>query len=250
MKKYLFAILLSLCCASVLHARKLSITAASDLKFCLDLLMAEYQKGNPADTMQVTYGSSGKAFTQLQQGAPFDVYFSADIEYPRKLGIAGLTASEPKLYAVGRIVIWSSQEDVSKLSISDLSAERFSKIAIANPEHAPYGKRAEEALKGAGVWKSIESRLVLGENISQAAQFVQSGSAPVGILALSLVKSPAFAGKPYALIPSDLHQPLEQALVIMKRAKDNKLAADFVNYLFTKQARTVFSQYGFTLPGE
>lgn len=250
MKKYLVAILFSLCCATMLHAHTVSITAAADLKFCLDLLVTEYQKGHPADTIQVAYGSSGKAFTQLQQGAPFDLYFSADIEYPRKLGEAGLTASEPKLYAVGRIVLWSDKEDASKLTLKDLSAERFTKIAIANPEHAPYGKRAEEALKSAGVWKSVESRLVLGENISQTAQFVQSGNAPIGILALSLVKSPAFASKPYALIPSDLHQPLEQALVIMKRAKENKLAKDFVNYLFTKQARTIFAQYGFTLPGE
>ncbi len=250
MRTYFLTLLFFLFCSTALHARKVAITAAADLKFCLDLLVAEYQNAHPADTVQVSYGSSGKAFTQLQQGAPFDVYFSADIEYPRKLGEAGITASEAKLYAVGRIVIWSAQEDASKLAIQDLGAERFKKIAIANPEHAPYGKRAEEALKSAGVWTKVEGRLVLGENISQAAQFVQSLSAPVGILALSLVKSPAFAGKPYALIPSDLHQPLEQALVIMKRAKDNTLAKDFVGYLFTPQARGIFAQYGFTLPGE
>lgn len=250
MKKQLVAVLFVLCSITLLHARTVSITAAADLKFCMDLLVSDYQKGHPSDTVQVTYGSSGKAFTQLQQGAPFDLYFSADIEYPRKLGEAGLTASIPKLYAIGRIVIWSDKEDASKLTLKDLSASRFAKIAIANPEHAPYGRRAEEAMKATGIYDGIKDRLVLGENISQTAQFVQSGSAPIGILALSLVKSPAFAGKPYALIPDNLHKPLEQALVVMKRAKDNALAKEFVDYLFTKQARAIFVQYGFTLPEE
>lgn len=243
-------LLLALFGVMTLHARVLSITAASDLRFCLDLLISEYQTAHQSDTIQVTYGSSGKALTQLLQGAPFDLYFSADIEYPRQLSLAGLTAGEPKMYAVGRLVLWSNREDASKLTLKDLSAARFSKIAIANPEHAPYGKRAVESLKKAGLWPSIEKRLVLGENISQAAQFVQSGSAPIGILALSLVKSPAFSTQNYSLIPSDMHQPLEQALVLMKRAQENTLAHDFVNYLFSKAARSIFAQYGFTLPGE
>jgi len=232
------------------QASTVSITAASDLKFCLDLLVQEYGKTHSTDTIQVTYGSSGKAFTQIQQGAPYDLYFSADIEYPRKLAQAGLTASEPKLYAIGRIVLWSASEDASKLTLKSILDPRFTKIAIANPLHAPYGKRAEEALRKAGIWDSLQSRMVLGENISQAAQFVQSGSAPIGILALSLIKSPAFAGQGYYLIPANLHSPLEQALVILKHGEKNLLAADFVAYLFTPPARKVFAQYGFTLPGE
>jgi molybdate transport system substrate-binding protein len=236
--------------SALLHARTVNIAAASDLKFCLDLLVADFRTGHPADTILVTYGSSGKTFTQLQQGAPFDLYFSADIEYPRKLVEAGLTAGEPRLYAVGRIVLWSDGEDASRLTLQELAADRFSKIAIANPLHAPYGKRAEEALKNAGLYPLVARRLVFGENIAQTAQFVQSGNAPIGILALSVVKSPACAGKPYSLIPADLHQPLEQALVIMKRAKDNTLAKDYVDFLFTKKARTIFARYGFTLPGD
>jgi molybdate transport system substrate-binding protein len=238
------------CLSASLHARTVNIAAASDLKFCLDLLVADYRTGAPDDTILVTYGSSGKMFTQLQQGAPFDIYFSADIEYTRKLVEAGFAAGQPSLYAVGRIVLWSGSEDASRLTLQELAANRFSKIAIANPLHAPYGKRAEEALKNAGVYPLVASCLVFGENIAQAAQFVQSGNAPIGILALSLVKAPAFAGKPYYLIPADLHQPLEQGLVIMKRAKNNDLAKDFVTYLFTKKARTIFTRYGFTLPGD
>lgn len=231
-------------------AQSLSVTAAADLKFCLDLLVKEYRKTHANADVQVTYGSSGKAFTQIQQGAPFDVYFSADVEYPNKLAEAGLTASKPRLYALGRIVLWSAKEDASKLPIKDLGQDRFAKVAIANPLHAPYGKRAEEALRKAGVWGSVQPKLVLGENIAQAAQFVQSGSAPIGILALSLVKSPAFAGQGYSLVPENLHSPLEQAVVILKRGEKNPLATDFVNYLFTLPARKIFEQYGFTLPGK
>jgi molybdate transport system substrate-binding protein len=250
MKTFIYSAFMLVSLSALLHARTVNIAAASDLKFCLDLLVADYRTGAPADSILVTYGSSGKTFTQLRQGAPFDIYFSADIEYPRKLSGAGLTTGEPRLYAVGRIVLWSDREDASKLTLQELAADRFSKIAIANPLHAPYGKRAEEALKSAGVYPLVASRLVFGENIAQAAQFVQSGNAPIGILALSLVKTPACAGKPYYLIPTNLHQPLEQGLVIMKRAKNNDLARDFVMYLFTKKARTIFAQYGFTLPGE
>lgn len=229
---------------------KLAITAAADLKFCLDLLVQDFKKSRPEADIQVTYGSSGKAFTQLKQGAPFDLYFSADVEYPNKLVEAGLTAGKPRLYALGRIVLWSAGEDASKLDIRDLGDLRFTKIAIANPLHAPYGRRAEDALRRAGIWENVRSRLVLGENIAQAAQFVQSGSAPVGILALSLVKSPAFAGKAYRLIPDSLHSPLEQALVVMKRAEKNPLAVAFVDYLFQPQARRIFERYGFALPKE
>lgn len=229
---------------------KLAITAAADLKFCLDLLVQDFKKSRPEADIQVTYGSSGKAFTQLKQGAPFDLYFSADVEYPNKLVEAGLTAGKPRLYALGRIVLWSAGEDASKLDIRDLGDSRFTKIAIANPLHAPYGKRAEEALRRAGIWENVRSRLVLGENIAQAAQFVQSGSAPVGILALSLVKSPAFAGQGCSLIPDSLHSPLEQALVVLKRAEKNPLAVEFVDYLFQPQARRIFERYGFALPKE
>jgi molybdate transport system substrate-binding protein len=230
-------------------AEKLSVVAASDLKFCLDLLVDQYEKAHPGSTIQVTYGSSGKAFSQIQQGAPYDVYFSADVEYPNKLAAAGKTASTPKLYAIGRLVLWSAKEDASKLRLPSLMDARFHKIAIANPTHAPYGKKAEEVLRNAKLWDSLQPRLVLGENISQAAQFVQSGSAPIGILALSLVKSPAFAGQRYYLIPSQYHTPLEQAVVILKRAESNPLATDFVKYIFTPPARKIFETYGFTLPG-
>lgn len=239
-----------LCLTVNAKAQSLSITAAADLKFCLDKVVDSYKKEHPKADIQVGYGSSGKAFAQLQQGAPFDLFFSADIEYPRKLVEAGLAEGKPQLYAIGRIVLWSATEDASRLTLKDLANPRFAKVAIANPEHAPYGKRAQEALTRSKVWDALQPRLVLGENIAQTAQYVQSGAAPIGILALSLVKSPAFEGKPYLLIPDSLHAPLEQACVRMKRAKDNALAGDFLDYLKSPKARKLFVDYGFVLPGE
>lgn len=234
--------------ALTVSAEKVAIVAAADLKFCLDSIVTEFSKSNRGAEIQVTYGSSGKAFTQIQQGAPFDLYFSADVEYPRKLAQAGLTATPPQLYALGRIVLWSAKEDASKLSIRSIANAKYSRVAIANPLHAPYGKRAEEALRKAGLWEVLKERLVMGENIAQTAQFVQSGSAPIGILALSLVKGPAFAAQPYLLIPDSLHAPLEQAVVLLKRAEANQTARAFQEFLFQPQARRIFDAYGFTLP--
>ena len=236
--------------ASFATAEKITVTAASDLKFCLDSVIKEYKKSHKDADIQVAYGSSGKAYTQIQQGAPFDLYFSADVEYPNKLSEAGLTASSPRLYALGRIVLWSASEDASKLTVQNLVQPRFVKIAIADPRHAPYGRRAEEVFRKLGLWEQIQPKLVLGENIAQTAQFVQSGGVSVGVLALSLVKSPIFSGKGYYLIPENLHSRLEQAVVILKRAEKNPLATDFVNYVFTTPARRIFEQYGFTLPKE
>lgn len=244
------SILAILCLGLIADAGKISIAAAADLKFCLDSLVQEYRKVHATDEIQVTYGSSGKAFTQIQQGAPFDVFFSADVEYPNKLAEAGLAASKPRLYALGRIVLWSATEDASKLDLRSLAQARFAKVAIANPSHAPYGKRAEEALRRSGLWDVVRPKLVMGENIAQTAQFVQSGNASIGILALSLVKSPAFSGQGYSLVPESLHSPLEQAVVILKRAERNPLATDFVDFLFTVPARKVFQRYGFSLPEE
>jgi molybdate transport system substrate-binding protein len=246
MLKSLFFI--SLISAILLPAQTIQIAAASDLKFCLDELIREYSARNTNKKISVTYGSSGKFFTQIQQGAPFDIYFSADIEYPKKLYEAGLTTAEPVLYAIGRLVLWSSAEDASKLTLQDLKASRFTKIAIANPDHAPYGKGAQEAIVKSRIYEDIKHRLVYGDNISQTAQFVQSGSVPIGIIALSLVNNPAFIKQPYYLIPSKHHTPLEQAFVLLKKSETYPLVLDFVHFLSTPHAKSIFTKYGFLLP--
>jgi len=233
------------------HAEKITVAAAADLKFAMDEIVSEFSKTHPADEISVVYGSSGKFNTQIQQNAPFDMFFSADIAFPRELVKAGLAASDVRPYAVGRLVLWSPSMDASKMTLASLVDPKITRVAIANPRHAPYGQRAEEALRAAGVWDKVEPKLVYGENIAATAQYVQTGAAQIGLIALSLAVNPELAGKGgYALIDDKLHSPLEQGYVITKRAADNALAKRFGEYMSTKPARAVMVKYGFVLPAE
>ena len=231
-----------------LQAQTVKVAAAADLRYAMDELVKTYKTNNPKVEIEVVYGSSGNAFTQISNGAPFDIYFSADILYPQKLKESGLTLSEPKLYAIGRIVLWSATIDVSK-GLAVLSEKPDIKIATANPEHAPYGQRAVESLKYYNVYNTVEKQLIFGENISQAAQFCLTGNADAGLLALSLVLSPAMSSQgKYFLIDEKSHRPLEQAYVILNRAKGKDEVFAFALFISTKPAREIFEKYGFTLP--
>lgn len=233
------------------HAGKITVAAAADLKFAMDEIVATFQQAHSGDQVDVIYGSSGKFHAQIQQGAPYDLYFSADIAFPRALAKAGFAASEVKPYAVGRIVLWSATLDARQMTLASLTDARIARVAIANPKHAPYGKRAEEALRAAGLWDKVEPKLVYGENIAHTAQFVQTGNAQVGVIALALALNPELASKGgYWLIPDHLHAPLEQGFVITKRAESNALAQQFADYMGRKAARAVMTKYGFALPGE
>ena len=233
------------------HAEKIAIAAAAYLKFAMDEIVAAFKKANPADEVEVIYGSSGKFHTQIQQGAPYDLYFSADIAFPRELAKNGLAAADVKPYAFGRIVLWSASLDATQMTLASLTDPKITRIAIANPKHAPYGKRTEEALRASGLWEKVEPKLVYGENIAHTAQFVQTGNAQVGIIALALALNPELADKGgYWLIPDKLHEPLEQGFIITKRAEGNALARRFADYMGSKPARAVMTHYGFVLPGE
>ncbi len=242
------------CCwglGSAGQAETITIAAAADLKFAMDEIVAAFAAGSPGDRVEVVYGSSGKFQTQIQQGAPYDLYFSADIEFPRRLAEAGFAAGEVKPYARGRIVLWSASLDATRMTLETLTDPAISRIAIANPQHAPYGKRAEEALRASGLWEKVESKLVFGENIAQAAQFVETGNAQVGILALSLVKSSQLAKRGgYWLVPASLHPPLEQGFIVTQRAEGNALAHRFADFMADPAARAVMTRYGFELPGD
>jgi len=246
--------LLAACAAALsltVQAGEITVAAAADLKFAMDEIVAAFGKANPGDRVQPVYGSSGKFHTQIRQGAPYDLYFSADIAYAHGLVEAGFAASRVKPYAVGRIVLWSAGVDASGMTLTDLADPRIARIAIANPKHAPYGKRAVEALKAAGVWAQVEPKLVYGENIAQTAQFVQTGNAQVGIIALSLALNPELARRGgYWLIPDSLHQPLEQGFIITRRAQSSALAQRFADYMASPGARAVMRDYGFVLPDE
>lgn len=237
--------------AAPAHPPKITIAAAADLKFAMDEIVASFKLANPGAEVDVIYGSSGKFNTQIQQGAPYDLYFSADIAFPRELAKAGFAASEVKPYAVGRIVLWSANLDASKMTLANLTDPKITHIAIANPKHAPYGKRAEEALRTSGLWEKLEPKLVYGENIAHTAQFVQTGNAQVGIVALSLAVNVELATRGgYWLIPDKLHAPLEQGFIITKCATGSALAKQFADYMGSKPARAVMTKYGFVLPGE
>lgn len=248
--KPLFALLLGFICFSA-HAEKITVAAAADLKFAMDELTQAFNRANLTDKVEVTYGSSGKFHTQIKQGAPYDMFFSADIAFPKELVKTGLASSEVIPYAIGRIVLWSATQDASKMTLASLADPKITRIAIANPKHAPYGKRAEEALRAAGLWEAVQPKLVYGENISQTAQFALTGNAQVGVIALSLAVHPELSGKGgYWLIPDNLHQRLEQGFVITKRAENSPLAKRFAEYVSSKPARSVMTKFGFVLPDD
>jgi molybdate transport system substrate-binding protein len=247
-----FLILLSvLLIGRVTHAQEIRVAAAADLKFALDELGTRYEK-QAGKKIAAIYGSSGNFFAQIQNGAPFDLFLSADIEYPRRLEAAGL--AEPGTvyeYAIGRIVIWmpaDARVDLARLGWKALLEPGVEKIAIANPEHAPYGRAAIAALRKAGVYQQVRRRLVYGENIAQAAQFVASGSAQAGILALSLAVSPPMRDGKRWEIPEDMHPPIEQAAVILKSAKEKEDARAFLAFLKSDPGRRILKAYGFMQP--
>ena len=237
--------------AATAHAEKITVAAAADLKFAMDEIVVSFNRQHPRDQVEIIYGSSGKFFAQIQNNAPYDLYFSADINYPRQLAKNGFAASGVIPYALGRIVLWSNSRDAAKMTLENLTDPAIRKIAIANPRHAPYGKRAEEALRSLKLWDKVQHKLVFGENIAHTAQFVETGNAQVGIVALALALSPALAKQGgYYLIPAHLHQPLEQGYIITKRAADKPLAQRFSGYMTSKETRRIMTRYGFVLPGE
>lgn len=231
-----------------------TIAAASDLKFALEEIAAKFRADTRQD-VKLTFGSSGNFTTQLMQGAPFEMFLSADEGYVFRLADAGKTIDRGALYAEGRIVLFAPKGSSLKVdgNFGDLRAAlrdgRIQRFAIANPEHAPYGRAAEQALKGQGLWETIQPKLVLGENVSQAAQFATSGSAQGGIFAYSLAVSPEVSSLGnYALIPAEWHAPLRQRMVLMKNAGD--IAKSFYAYIQSPASRAIFRRYGFVLPGE
>ncbi|WP_209332736.1 molybdate ABC transporter substrate-binding protein [Lunatimonas salinarum] len=226
----------------------LRVAAASDLKFALDSLISTYKvTGVRIDPI---YGSSGKLFEQISNGAPFDIFLSADVKYPQELVSAGHAVGEPYIYAVGRLVLWSKSVRTDELGMDALRSPTVKKVAIANPRHAPYGEKAVQTLKHYGIYETLSSKLVYGENISQAAQFVTSGAADIGLIALSLAKSPTMSRlQPrYFLVPEDSHQPLIQAGVITRYGKDKEAARQFFDYLKGERAVAILQHFGFSKP--
>jgi molybdate transport system substrate-binding protein len=233
-------------------AEDITIAAASDLNFAFKELVTEYEK-TTSNHVKLSLGSSGNFYAQIQNGAPFDLYFSADIGYPRKLEEAGLTVPGSIYpYAVGQIVLWAGKDshlDLSK-GLESLREPTVKKIAIANPKHAPYGRAAVAAMEYFKVYDQVKDKLILGENISQAAQFIESGACDAGIIALSLALAPAMkAAGQYWEIPAVAHPPLEQGAVILKESKNPEAARQFLEFIKSHHGQEIMKRYGFTLPG-
>jgi molybdate transport system substrate-binding protein len=248
------ALLLSLLLsAPAAQAAELRVAAAANFRYALDEILADFHAVPDSANVVVTYGSSGTFYAQLQNGAPFDLFFSADMEYPRKLADAGLAlGGDVFFYAAGRLVLWtpaSSALDVAQLGMQALLAPAVKRIALANPRHAPYGVSAVAAMKALGVYALAEPKLVFGENIAQAAQFVQSGAADVGIIALSLALAPAMkGGGRYWEIPVDAYPRVDQGGIILGRTRDASSARRLRDFVLGDAGRKVLARYGYALP--
>jgi len=229
-------------------AQAITVAAAADLQFAMQDVTAKFQKETGKE-VKLIYGSSGNFFQQIQNGAPFDMFFSANLDYPKKLESAGLTVSGSYYqYARGKIVVWVPNE--SKLDLSSglqaLMNPSIKKIAVANPGHAPYGQAAVAAMQNENIYDKVKDKFVLGENISQTASFVVSGAADVGIVALSLALSPNMKDKGrFAEIPAAEYPPIEQACVILSSSKNKGTAKQFLLFIKTAEVADTLKTYGF-----
>lgn len=244
-------LLLSLVPFCAFAADKLSIAAASNLVYALEPLTAEFKKTEPTTEVTVVTGASGNLVAQIQHGAPFDVFLSADLEYPEKLISLGLAdAGSFTTFAVGRLVLWTTRPQIDLSSLPALVSDpKIRRIAVANLTTAPYGKATREALTKLGLWSEAERKVVIGENITQTAQFVETGNADVGFVALSLVLSPKLKDKGRWLeIDASLHSPLEQGAVVTRRGGNNPASVRFMKFLTSPEARAVFERFGYRVP--
>ena len=226
---------------------EINVAAASDLRPAFEEA-GEIFEESTGTRVAFSFGSSGQLREQIINGAPFDLFASANAEFVDEVIAAGHgVASTRADYALGRIVLRAASDVEPPASIDELTDQRFERITIANPDHAPYGAAAQQALQTAGVYETVEPRLVLGNNVSDTLRIVESGNADAGIVALSLAISD---GEEYTLVPDDLHEPLEQALVVTSTGPRGDAATDFAEFLASPPGREVMTRYGFTLPDE
>ncbi|MBK0371064.1 molybdate ABC transporter substrate-binding protein [Flavobacterium agrisoli] len=246
--KFLYIIPFFWITSLVVGQEKATVVVAANLKSAMDSVAKVYRIQYPKDVIQITYGASGKFYEQISNGAPFDLFFSADMNYPKLLKNNGISVSPIKMYAIGRLAVWSKKIDPTKAKMNSLIDSKIKKIAIANPKTAPYGAKAIESLKHFRLYDKLKPNLVYGENIAQAAQFVAFGAADIGIIALSDALSPAMKkekGKFY-VIPQESHKPLEQGCLILKHGKQNAAAKRFYDYISSEKAIQILTYFGYS----
>ena len=238
---------------SDLHAQRatVAVAAAADLQAAMPELVSRFER-DTGIRATVSYGSSGTFFAQIQNGAPFDAFFSADVDYPRRLVAGGYADAESLYeYATGHLVVWTRADsgiDVTR-GLSIVADGRVKRVAIANPQYAPYGRAAVAALQHEKLYERVQSKLVLGENVSQTAQFAQTGNAQVGIISLSLALGPALKGGKYAQVPTAFHPPIQQAAVVVSGSKNTAAARQLLDYLRRPATAKLLQSFGFAPPG-
>ncbi|MDD4992042.1 MAG: molybdate ABC transporter substrate-binding protein [Paludibacter sp.] len=229
-----------------LSAQKVNVAAAANLRYVLEEIKTAYLKLNPKAKVNLTFGASGMLVQQIQSGASFDFFMAADNEFPLKLKDKGLTTGTMSTYAFGKLAIYSTTLDVEKLGLEALKSPTIKKVAIANPETAPYGERAVELLKSQKLYDGLKSKIVLGENIAQTAQFAFTGNAEIGFIALSLALTPDMDSKgSYYIVPQSLYKPIEQACILIKTPVLNTEAAKFKKFVLSAATKGIWEKWGY-----
>jgi molybdenum ABC transporter, periplasmic molybdate-binding protein len=224
-------------------AQKVRIAAAANLRYVLEEIKKQYERERPRTKVEITFGASGTLTQQILNGAAYDFFMAADKDFPQKLKEKGATVGPIRTYAFGKLVMWSSETDLSKGLNAVLSPD-VKKVAIANPVGAPYGEAAVDVLKKHGLYDKVVGKIVWGENISQAAQFAFTGNAEIGFIALSLAKAPDMKGKGKYYVVSC--PPIEQACVLIKGWERNGEAARFMKYVLSPKCNPLWEEYGYS----
>jgi molybdate transport system substrate-binding protein len=240
--------------ATAVEPVTLTVSAAADLTYAFEELGKQFE-AETGHKVVFNFGSTGQLAQQIEQGAPVDLFAAANVSFVEELERQGLILPDTKeLYARGRITIWTRADNPLQItSLTDLTRPEVQRIAIANPDHAPYGVAARQAMQTAGIWEAVQPKLVLGENVRQTLQYAETGNVDVAIVALSLsVPAAAAAGESgrWTLIPQELHPPIDQALVVIKDTKHAAAARAFAAFVNGPQGRPIMRKYGFVLPGE
>jgi len=245
MKKFTTFLLFALISIS-LQAQTVKIEAAANLRFVLEEIKDSYKKVNPQADIAVNFGSTGALYQQIINGADFNLFMAADNEVPVKLKNQGLVSGEVKTYAFGKLVLWSNTVDVSK-GLEVLTDPAVKRIAIAKPDLAPYGDRAIECLNSTGLFEKVKDKIVYADNISQTAQFAQTGNAEVGFLAYSLTLSPEMKGSVFLIDPK-YYKPVAQAMAVIKGWKACPEAIKFMKYVLSPECKPIFEKFGYIVP--
>lgn len=244
MRKFISAVAIVLSLGTTLLAESINVFAASSTKLAMQKVIEKFKAINSNDDIVITFSSTGKAYAQFSNGFAYDVFMAADSTYPAKIDEDKNAITKPQVYALGAVALFSTNKELMKKGLDALYDERVKHISIANPRLAPYGVAAMEILKNHSLQEATKSKLVLGDNIAQSVQFVDSGAAEIGLVAYSLIKTKRDSQE-YMLIDKTKYAPMEQSFVLTKYAKDKSLAYKFAEFILSKESQDIFEEFGF-----